>query len=106
MSIRTNIEGVMEDIENGNTALGDEVRAKSIAAILAGTGTSEWSDYMGLFSTSPTELARLLPTDGTDTEEDMRQARTYLVGNGTCGADTTGTRLIEGVWDILDQEIP
>ena len=98
----------MEQIENGNTGLGDQVRARSLAAITAGAGTDEWRQYMEMFSnpTNPDELARLLPTDGSDIDPAMNQARTYLVGNGTCGADTTGHRLIEGVWDTLDGDLP
>ena len=105
MSIRSNIESVMEEIGNGNTTLGAEVRAKSLAAIMAGTGTQEWEDYMGMFSQSPEQLARLLPTDDSGGDPNMDQARTYLVGNGMCGSDTTGKRLIQGVWDILDENL-
>lgn len=106
MSIRSNIEDVMRQIENGDVTLGNTVRQRSIAAIMAGDGTPEWETYMSMFSTTPAELARLLPTDTTAGDPSMDQARTYLVGNGTCGAETTGGRLIEGVWDILDEDLP
>ncbi|MEQ1764257.1 MAG: hypothetical protein ABL984_14090 [Pyrinomonadaceae bacterium] len=105
MSIRSNIEGIMDQIGDGDTALGDTVRARSTAAILAGGGTPEWETYMSMFSTTPEELARLLPTDESGGVPEMDQARTYLVGNGMCGAETTKSRLIQGVWDILDQEL-
>lgn len=106
MSIRSNIEGIMEQIDGGDTALGNTVRSRAVAAIMAGTGSPEWENYMSMFSTSPAELARLLPTDESEGVPEQDQARTYLVGNGTCGAETTGGRLIEGVWDILDEPIP
>ena len=106
MSIRSNIEDIMQQIENGDTALGNEIQAKSLAAIAAGSGTQQWQTYMAKFSTSPAELARLLPIDGSAADDDMNRARTYLVGNGPCGAASTGVRLIEGVWDILDQPFP
>jgi len=106
MSIRSNIEGIMEEIENGNATLGQEVQAKSVAAQIAGQGSPEWEAYMQQFSTTPEQLARLLPTDSTLGEPDFDLARTYLLGNGTCGSDTTGGRLIEGVWDKLDETHP
>lgn len=107
MSIRSNIEAIIEEIGNGNTALGDELRSKSTAAIIAGAGTPEWTAYMTKFSQSPEQLARLLPTDNTIGEEAFDVARTYLVANGMCGSDTTGTTtLITTVGDQLDEENP
>lgn len=106
MSIRSNIEQIMEQIGNGNTVLGQDVREKSVAAIIAGQGSAEWETYMNLFSSTTDQLARLMPTDNTLGDPIMDQARTYLVGNGTCGSDTTGSRLIEGVGDTLDEDLP
>ena len=96
----------MEEIATGNAMLGQEVREKALAAIIAGQGSPAWETYMNIFSTSPEQLARLLPTDGTLGDPVMDEARTYLIGNGTCGSDTTGSRLIEGVGDTLDKELP
>jgi hypothetical protein len=106
MSIRTNIEGVMEQIANGNTTLGQQVREKAIAAIIGGQGSPAWETYMEQFSTTSEQMARLLPTDSTENDPGFDEARTYLIGNGTCGSDTTGGRLIEGVGDKLDEEHP
>jgi hypothetical protein len=103
MSIRTNIEAVMEQIRNGDTSLGDTIREKAVHAIMGGEGSSEWEEYMQMFSKSPEQLARLLPTDDTDGAFEMDLARTYLVGNGPCGAITTGLHLIDGVGDTLDE---
>ncbi len=47
MSIRSNIEEVMELIRNGDTALGQTVQARSVNAIKSGSGTPEWEEYMG-----------------------------------------------------------
>ncbi len=105
MSIRSNIEDVMEQIANGNTSLGNDVRLKSVAAIKAGEGSGAWQDYMELFSSSPTQLARLMPTDNTADDSGFDLARAYLVGNGTCGVDTTGFHLISGVGDKLDENL-
>lgn len=107
MSIKSNIEEVIEDIGSGNTQLGAEIRSKSTAAIIAGSGTPEWTAYMTKFSQSPEQLARLLPTDDTIGAEDFDVARTYLVANGMCGSDTTGTTtLLTTVGDKLDEDLP
>ncbi|MGH9948512.1 MAG: hypothetical protein ACRD6X_15145 [Pyrinomonadaceae bacterium] len=103
MSIRTNIEEIMNLIQTGNEQLGQEIRSKAVAAIKGGEGSPAWETYMSVFSQSPTQLARLLPTDGTQNDFDFDLARTYLVGNGTCGAETTEFHLIEGVDDELDE---
>jgi hypothetical protein len=105
MSIRTNIEAIMTAIQEGDTALGLAVRAKAVNAIKAGEGSLEWITYMEQFSQNATELARLTPTDETLNDFDFDVARTYLVGNGTCGAETTGFHLIEGVDDKLDENL-
>ena len=108
MSIRNNIEAVMEQIRNGNETVGQGVREKAVAAIKGGQGSEGWTAYMEQFSQSPEQFARLAPDQSVADEFDV--ARTYLVGNGTCGAETTGggetgtgTGLIFGVWDKLDE---
>ncbi len=103
MSIRTNIEAIMEAIGGGDTELGAAVRQKAVAAITAGAGSPEWNEYMEQFGSTPEEIARLTPTDETEGDPDMDAARATLVGNGTCGAATTGFHLIEGIDDTLDE---
>lgn len=103
MSIRSNIESVMQQIRDGDQDLGLTVRRKAVNAIKAGEGSPEWIEYMEQFSRSAEQLSRLTPTDSTRNVFDMDVARTYLVGNGTCGAETTGFHLIEGVDDKLDE---
>lgn len=102
MSIRSNIEAIMEAIRGGDTALGDSIRAAAAAAIKNGEGSQEWLDYMSQFGSTPEEIARLTPTDSTVDDPDMDMARACLVGNGTCGAATTGIHLLDGVDDTLD----
>jgi hypothetical protein len=123
MSIRKNIERVMEKIQAENAQIenseiqnagsvdpaarmsetGKLVRRKAVAAIKSGEGTPAWEEYMKMFAEDDCELARLLPSDATKDVFEMDVARTYLVGNGTCGAETTGFHLIEGVEDTLDE---
>lgn len=106
MSIRTNIEEVMKRIREGDKTLGESVRKQAVDAIKSGEATPEWKQYMSLFARDEVELARLMPTDDTKNVYEMDVARTYLVGNGTCGAETTGFHLIQGVEDKLDENLP
>jgi hypothetical protein len=103
MSIRSNIEAVMQAIQGGDVLLGETLRIKAVGAIKSGEGSPEWVEYMQHFAQTPEELARLTPTDDTKDDFDMDVARTYLLGNSTCGAETTGFHLIEGVDDKLDE---
>ncbi len=105
MSIRTNIEEVMTRIRKGDEALGETLRKKSVEAIKSGEGSREWEEYMSLFAQDDKQLARLMPMDETKDVYEMDVARTYLVGNGTCGAATTGFHLIQGVDDKLDENL-
>lgn len=103
MSIKTNIEEIMQDIQNGNSTLAVSIQAKAVAAIQAGEGSPEWIEYMEMFSQNSEQLARLTPTDNSANQFDMDVARTYLVGNGVCGAATTGEGLDFGIGDKLDE---
>ena len=104
MSIRKNIEDVMNNIQ-ADSNVGLDIQEKAVNAIKSGEGTTAWRTYMAMFAQNERELARLLPTDETQNVFKMDVARTYLVGNGTCGAETTGFHLIEGVNDTLDENL-
>lgn len=104
MSIRSNIEAKATAVGGGNTTLGDEIQAKAVAAMKAGQGSGAWQTYMELFSTNATELARLMPTDSTLNVPTFDLARAYLVGNGVCGAATTG-ELLNFIDDKLDEDL-
>lgn len=103
MSIRSNIESIMAEIAGGETALGDAIQEEAVAAIKDGQGSAAWETYMTRFSQSSEQLARLLGTDSTASDFSMDVARTTLVGNGTCGATTTGFHLLDGIDDKLDE---
>lgn len=106
MSIQDNVREKMAEIKNEtvvNPAGGKaskELKEKSIAAIMG--GAAEWVTYMNLYAKNPVELARLIPSDGTENDPEMREARAYLVANAICAPGTTGT-LIETVFDRLDK---
>ena len=104
MSIRTNIEKIIKQVQEAapNTALGDEIRRKAVEAIRKGEDSKEWRAYMEMFAENEEQLARLIPTDDTKGVYEMDVARTYLLGNGPCGAQTVD-RLIYGVDDKLDE---
>lgn len=119
MTIRQNIQSVIDLIQQqraasgGSSAKADEVQQAAIGAIAAGQGrpgagrvTPEWQAYMLLFAgdpVNPQQLARLLPSDGTETNSAMQKERAYLVANGMCGAHTTDDMGEGGVTDALDQ---
>lgn len=94
----------MRTIQDDPSA-GDDVQAKAVDAIKGGKGSPEWEQYMSMFSKSEEELARLLPSDDTVGLFAMDVARARLVGNGTCGAETTGTELLNGIDDTLDEDL-
>lgn len=103
MSIRTNIQKVIDEIQKPeNAELGDELQKKAILAIKGGEGSPPWKEYMQMFAENDEQLARLMPTDNTKDDFEMDLARTYLIGNGPCGALTV-TRLLFGVEDTLDE---
>lgn len=108
MTIRKNIEEkiveMQQEIEEfapqgklGPTS--KKVKEGSIAAILG--GAADWISYMSLFAKTPEELAKLIPTDGTQDDPDKREARAYLVANAVC-TPGTATGLLDNVFDRLD----
>jgi hypothetical protein len=118
MAISDNIKEVMAKIQQehgtGSTPTGDEVRRKAYAAIMKGSNSNEWKDYMRLFAKNDAELAKLMPESqsgsgsgsgsGYNTDVGGRNlARVYLVGNGPCGAESPqGAPLDFGVGTVLD----
>lgn len=95
---------MMKSVQNDRT-VGMDLQAKAVEAIKSGEGSSAWKDYMELFATDDRELKRLLPDDETKGVFKMDVARTYLVGNGVCGAETTGFHLLDGIDDTLDENL-
>lgn len=101
MSIKSNIEDVMKEIQEGNTGMANDIQAEATQAIKAGMGSPAWTTYMNRFKQNAEQLARLEATDDTKDDPHMDVARTYLAGNGMCGAATTGSNLNFGT-DPLD----
>ena len=91
MTIRDNIRekrtAVVAEQPNGGP-VSAKLKEKAIAAILG--GAAEWVNYMRLFAKTPGELARLIPSDGTQDDAEKREARAYLVANAVCAPGTTG----------------
>jgi hypothetical protein len=80
----------------------NEVRDKSFAAIRG--SAAEWVTYMRLFATTPEQLARLIPTDGTEANPAMNDARAYMVAGGPCTPDTFD-KLEDVVSIVLDKDL-
>lgn len=103
MSISANIQAKIDELEAERLAIdddtkphpkADEVRTKAMKAILG--SAADWVIYMKLYAKDADELARLIPTDGSDNDEVKNIARAYLAANGMC-APGTGKRLLDNV---------
>ena len=107
MSIRDNIEEIQTLVDQeraasgGHSATAMELQNKAVAAILG--GASAWDEYMKMFSKNNTQLTKLRPEPNTDENFERNLARSYLVGNGNCGAASPdGTEYLFGVTGTLD----
>jgi hypothetical protein len=107
MSIRTNIEEVQATVDQqransgGRSSLANELQEKAVATILG--GAAAWENYMNAFAKDEKELGRLRAEPNTDENFERNLARSYLVGNGNCGAASPdGTEYLFGVTDTLD----
>lgn len=103
MTILANILEVKQQIidEGPGSQTAERLKRKALDAIMG--GANEWVTYMREFAKTPDELARLIPTDGTDNQADMNDARAYLVAKSPCGTDTV-TTFERGISEILDQD--
>jgi hypothetical protein len=97
MAISDNVRDIAETIDDEvhtNEPDADGIRSPTakrlhglaMAAILG--GSEDWVAYMNEFAKTPTEMARLVPTDGSISPK-QRAARAYLVANGMCTDETT-----------------
>jgi hypothetical protein len=113
MAISDNIlkkmKQVRTDLTNGDPTSANEIQDKAVKAILAGakkddgTPTQEWINYMSMFATDQAELDKLMPEpDNVPGSSERNLSRSYLAGNGPCGAATAGYILIWGVGENLD----
>ena len=86
-------EKVKDESVNGPSQTAKTLHGLATKAILG--GIDDWVNYMKLFAdpNNPAELARLVPTadDPDDKRAERQTARAYLVANGMCTDETTGT---------------
>lgn len=90
-----------EKLATGSSQTAFDLQTAAAKAILGGTG--QWCDFMKLVAAdNASHLARLIPSDGSHTNENKQKARAYLIANATCG---TGTykRLKQTVSAVLDE---
>lgn len=107
MSIRENIEEVQTTVDQqrsssgGNSPMANELQVKAVATILG--DAAAWENYMKMFAKDSAELSRLQAEPNTDENFEKNLARSYLIGNGNCGAASPGgTEYLFGVTDTLD----
>lgn len=93
--------------------LGDAIQKAAVKATVH--GSSAWDEYMHLIvDGDPALLAKLRPLPANPKNPKIFKrnlALSYLIGNGNCGATSTGgdpetTGLIYGVGDELDKPLP
>ena len=102
----TNIEGNILEVkqtiinEGAGSQTAARLRRKALDAING--GSVHWVLYMEEFAKTPDELARLIPTDGSHTDQGMNDARAYLVAKSPCGTDTV-TGFENTISAVLDQ---
>ena len=111
MTIKANIEAKIERLQQEKEEMlaleppdqigpeATEMKNLAIAAVLG--DRDAFIAYMKLFATNDQELARLIPTDGTQNDPVKREARAYLVSNAIC-APATATGLIDNVFGKFD----
>lgn len=104
-TIQLRLDYLMDKIEQEKASTGSsqtafDLQTAGVNAILGGTG--QWCDFMKLVAAgNASHLARLIPSDGSQVDENKQKARAYLIANATCG---TGTykKLKQTVSGILD----
>ena len=118
VTIKSKILEKMKIIKAGGKKgkkLGDDIQKAAVRATMK--GSAGWEEYMSLIvDGDPDLLAKLkpLPMDSKNPKAFKRNlALSYLIGNGNCGATSTGgdppdttTGLIYGVGDELDNPLP
>ncbi len=107
MSIRENIEEIQATVDQqrsgsgGNSPMANDLQKKAVATIMG--GAAAWDNYMKSFAKNSIEMNRLRAEPDTDENFEKNLARSYLVGNGNCGAASPdGTEYLFGVTDTLD----
>ena len=109
MSTPKRIKDKLADIPgkvNTIPGFGALLSQKSIKAILAGSNSPEWKDYMLLIvgPDAPNQLARLTFEDDHSQQDWLKRSAAYIVANATCGTDTT-TNTGQGVDDQIDLDL-
>lgn len=112
MSFKAKIEAKMKEV-GSNEEAGHDLRRKAVAATIGGGKSAAWREYMAQFADENNLdklIAEDLPQPDQPVDSDANQPvfqrnlrRSYLVGNGNCGADSPngGTAfLLFGINDI------
>jgi hypothetical protein len=97
------------NVIEGNTAEAQRTGDLALAALTAGVHTStgaptaEWQAYMEHFpGLNTAQLQRLLATDGTADNIDLKRKRAYLVANAVCGPNSPNTGMLAARVNSID----
>lgn len=101
------------NVLEGDTTEAERTGMLAVAALTAGvhtqagTPTPEWRAYMEHFPGLDTaQLNRLLATDGTKDDVNLKRKRAYLVSNAVCGANSPDTTMLAVRVNTIDQGLP
>lgn len=102
MSIQGNVLAVKARVLANEQPFAEQLKLKALKAIYG--NAADWVAYMSFFAAAdkPEQLARLIPTDGTDEDKAMNEARAYLIAAAPCTPDTVA-HFEKGVTAILDE---
>ena len=101
------------DTIQNNAAEAERTGLLAVAALVAGIHTQEgtptqaWQDYMNHFpGLNADQLKRLLATDGTKDDVNLKRKRAYLVANAVCGANSPNTQMLDARVNTIDNGLP
>lgn len=102
MTIKDNVLAVKARVAANEQPFSEQLKVKALKAIYG--GAMDWVAYMSFFAAAdkPEQLARLIPTDGTEGDKAMNEARAYLIAAAPCTPDTV-QHFENGVTGILDE---
>lgn len=109
MTIRANVikikKSMLNEVGETQKPTCDKVQSLALKAIDQGKNSAPWIEYMELFvdpGGNQKQLDRLLAKDGTDKDDEMNEARAYLIADGPCTPDTV-LNFGNGASETLDQ---
>jgi hypothetical protein len=104
MTIRENVKAIRREILleclGGDKPTTRRIQDQALLALISGMTSDDCKTYMRNYAKSDAQLDILMGVTGDTATK--KEARAYLIANGTCGTETV-TKFEIGVSDVLDQ---